>query len=132
MRIRRTPIEFHGKRLRGNDDSVGGAGCPQPVLPGFCREQRVVIIARASRGIPADIEPWIPLVLVVKCSRGRSNRPFRSGAPRDPDPESKVVVVAKHEAVAETSILYESDIGPPDLQAGVRVSVPLALSEKDR
>ena len=108
-------VEFHGECLRRHDDRVRRARCPETVLPGLRGKGGVVVIARASRGIPADVEPWIALVLVVKRSGSRPNRPLRAWAPRDSDSGCNVVVVAMYEAVPEASILSERDVGPTDL-----------------
>ena len=74
IRIWSAAIEFHGECLWRYDDCVGRARRSNPVLPRFGRKGRIVVIARASRGIAANIEPWITLVLAVERACRRTDR----------------------------------------------------------
>src|SRR5207248_8559901 len=106
-RVRRAPVELVGKGLWCGDVRHRSGQARGSVKPGLGGEVRIVVVARAAGGVAAHIEARIALVLVIECACARADCPFRLRTPCDPQARGEIVVVAIHQTIAETPILYQ-------------------------
>src|SRR5437773_4014965 len=121
-RIRRAAIEFVREGLRRKDIRYRTGEASRSVEPRFGGEIWIVVVPRASGGVPPDVEPRIALVLVVEHPGAQPYSPLRVGTPCQSDPGREVVVIAIDESIAEASILDERNVGPPYPQARIRIA----------